>query len=102
MHGHLPLITVLGYGTLRIIDNNETVKTASMFGGFAEVDKEGINILTDASEWADEIDIKRAEEAKARAEERLGGAKIDDFDEIRAELALKRAIIRLETARKYK
>ncbi len=102
MHGHIPLITVLGYGVLRIIDNNETVKTASMFGGFAEVDNEGVSILTDTSEWADEIDVQRAEEAKSRAEQRLGGTKIDDFDEKRAELALKRAIIRLETAKRYK
>ena len=102
MHGHIPLITVLGYGVLRIIDNNEVVKTASMFGGFAEISKEEVNILTDASEWADEIDVERAREAKARAEKRLGGTKIDDFDEVRAELALKRAIIRLETARQRK
>lgn len=102
MHGHIPLITVLGYGMLRIIDNNETVKTASMFGGFVEVDNEGVSILTDTSEWADEIDVQRAEEAKSRAEQRLGGTKIDDFDEKRAELALKRAIIRLETAKRYK
>lgn len=102
MHGHIPLITVLGYGMLRIIDNNETVKTASMFGGFAEVDNEGVSILTDTSEWADEIDVQRAEEAKSRAEQRLGGTKVDDFDEKRAELALKRAIIRLETAKRYK
>lgn len=102
MHGHIPLITVLGYGVLRIIDNNETVKTASMFGGFAEVDNEGVSILTDTSEWADEIDVQRAEEAKSRAEQRLGGTKVDDFDEKRAELALKRAIIRLETAKRYK
>ena len=67
MHGHIPLITVLGYGVLRIIDNNETVKTASMFGGFAEVDNEGVSILTDTSAWADEIDVQRAEEAKSRA-----------------------------------
>lgn len=102
MHGHIPLITVLGYGMLRIIDNNETVKTASMFGGFVEVDNEGVSILTDTSEWADEIDVQRAEEAKSRAEQRLGGTKVDDFDEKRAELALKRAIIRLETAKRYK
>lgn len=102
MHGHIPLITVLGYGVFRIIDNNETVKTASMFGGFAEVDNEGVSILTDTSEWADEIDVQRAEEAKSRAEQRLGGTKVDDFDEKRAELALKRAIIRLETAKRYK
>ena len=102
MHGHIPLITVLGYGMLRIIDNNETVKTASMFGGFVEIDNEGVSILTDTSEWADEIDVQRAEEAKSRAEHRLGGAKVEDFDEARAELALKRAIIRLETAKRGK
>ena len=30
MHGHLPMLTVLDYGVLRIIDNGETIKTAKM------------------------------------------------------------------------
>jgi F-type H+-transporting ATPase subunit epsilon len=94
MHGHLPMVTVLDYGVLRLMENGEAKKFATVFGGFAEVDGEGVNILTDAAEWTDEIDLQRAQEAKERAEKRLleSGKSVD---EARAELALKRAIIRI-------
>jgi F-type H+-transporting ATPase subunit epsilon len=97
MHGHLPMVTVLDYGVLRIMENGEAKKFAAVFGGFAEVDGEGVNILTDAAEWTDEIDLQRAQEAKERAEKRLleSGKTID---EARAEMALKRAIIRINAA----
>ncbi len=98
MHGHIPLITVLDYGVLRLMENGQTVKKAAVFGGFAEVDGEGVNILTDIAEWADEIDISRAEEARQRAEERLKNSTAD-VDDLRAEMALKRAIIRINTAK---
>jgi F-type H+-transporting ATPase subunit epsilon len=99
MHGHIPLVTVLDYGVLRIIDNNETVKSATIFGGYAEIDKESVTVLTDASEWTDEIDVQRATEARDRAEKRLNG-NTSDIDELRAELALKRAVIRIDAANK--
>lgn len=97
MHGHLPLVTVLDYGVLRLIDEGKTVRQAAVFGGFAQIDGECVNILTDAAEWSDEIDLKRAEEAKSRAEKRLNDYG-EDVNNKRAELALKRAIIRINTA----
>lgn len=99
MHGHLPLVTVLDYGVLRLVENGQTVKNAAVFGGFAQVDGECVNILTDAAEWSDEIDLERAEEAKSRAEKRLNDHN-NDVSNKRAELALKRAIIRINTAEK--
>lgn len=97
MHGHLPMITVLDYGVLRLMDNGETTRKAAVFGGFAEIDGEGVNILTDAAEWSDEIDVQRAEAARERAEKRLSQPS-ENIDELRSELALKRAIIRINTA----
>lgn len=96
MHGHLPMVTVLDYGVLRLMENGEVVKRAAVFGGFAEIDGESVNILTDAAEWSDEIDISRAEAARERAERRL--VKSVDVDDKSAELALKRALIRINTA----
>lgn len=98
MHGHIPMVTVLDYGVLRIMDGGEAVKKAAVFGGFAEVDGESVSILTDAAEWSDEIDVQRAEAARNRAEDRLNNdTKADD---LKAELALKRALIRINTADK--
>ena len=94
LHGHQPMVTVLDYGVMRIQNEGEEDKTAAVFGGFAEIGADGITVLTDAAEWADEIDLSRAEEARKRAEERLK-SRSSDIDIARAELALKRSLIRI-------
>ena len=65
----------------------------------AEITKDKVTILTDASELADEIDVERARRAKERAEKRLA-SKDADIDYLRAEIALKKAIARIELAEK--
>jgi ATP synthase F1, epsilon subunit len=94
MHGHQPMVTILDYGVLKIQNSGNEDKKAAVFGGFAEINAEGMSILTDAAEWSDEIDMNRAKEAKQRAEQRLN-APDNSTDIVRAELALKRALTRL-------
>lgn len=95
--GHQPLTTTLDYGVLRIIDKDTEMK-ATVFGGFASVDSRGLTILSDSAEWIDDIDLDRAIAAKTRAEKRLmSGGGADGIDIARAELALRRALIRIET-----
>ncbi len=95
LKGHQPLTTTLDYGLLRI-KNNEKELVSTLFGGFVDVTPENITILTDSAEWVEDIDVKRAEEAKKRAEERLN-SKDSNIDFLRAELALKRANLRLSS-----
>ncbi len=101
LYGHQPLTTVLDLGYLRIIDNNNE-KRSTMLGGFAKVNSEGLTIISEAAEWADEIDVQRALESKKRAEQRLeqGGKDNDEVDVLRAEASLKRALLRLGLAEK--
>jgi F-type H+-transporting ATPase subunit epsilon len=70
-------------------------------GGIAEVLPDSISILSETAESAKEIDVKRAEEARARARAR---EKIDEgrenWDIPRADLALARAMNRIRIARK--
>lgn len=101
MHSHQPMVTVLDYGALTIQNANELDKVATVFGGFAEVNSEGVYILTDVAEWVDEIDLERAERAKQRAEQRLQENN-PDMDVLRAELSLKRALIRIDYKRNKK
>lgn len=67
-------------------------------GGFAEVRAGTVRIVTEASEPASEIDVERAERSAQRARERLrgGGTGISllEFDQLRAEGALRRALMR--------
>lgn len=94
LHGHQPMVTILDYGVLTI-KNDGKEKLAAVLGGFAEISAEGMSILTDAAEWSNEIDIVRAKEAKERAEARLKNTQAN-IDIKRAELALKRALVRLD------
>jgi len=71
--------------------------------GFAEVSKDRVSILVDAAEKAPDIDLERAREAMARAEERLAKDRAtEDIDFLRAESALKRAMVRIKVAEKSK
>lgn len=97
---HIPLTAIVAPGILRIIMENET-KEAALHDGFIEILKDKVTILAESCEWPEEIDINRANEAKIRAERRInsGGGEINMT---RAEMALKRSLIRLELAEKYK
>jgi len=65
--------------------------------GFAEVLPDKVTILAQTAERAEEINVQRAQEAKARAEQALQNPKPDlDYDETLA--ALKRAEVRLQVA----
>ena len=61
--------------------------------GFLEITPDSVSILAEVAEWPEEIDQERVKRAKQRAQERLK-AKAADIDLARAELALKRALIR--------
>lgn len=91
-----PLITPLDIGKIRIINDGEE-KVAAVTDGYISVTKEKTTVITDSAEWPEEIDIKRAESAKERAENRLREKK-EGLDVARAELALRRALNRLDIA----
>jgi len=93
LHGHQPLTATLGYGLLTIKDGDNEIK-ATLFGGFVDVQPDCVTILSDAAEWPDEIDVERALHAKERAERRISGGGAD-IDVMRAELALRRALLRI-------
>jgi F-type H+-transporting ATPase subunit epsilon len=96
--GHAPLITELAVGEISYRNQGYTHRLAVAWG-FAEVLPSKVTVLAERAERADEINVRRAEEAKQRAEERLKSADPNtDFD--RAEQALQRADARLQVAGK--
>ena len=94
---HIPLTTILEPGLVKFHHDVQGKKTA-VLGGFIEIQKDRITILAEDANWPEEIDIKRAEAAKERAEKRLEN-KSADIDVERAEAALKRAMARIRAAR---
>lgn len=93
---HSPLVTILDIGRLVIKDGDER-KIAACAGGYIDVRNNNITVVSDACEWEDEIDINRAERAKERASKRLEDKGTDTF---KAELALKKAINRINVGNK--
>jgi F-type H+-transporting ATPase subunit epsilon len=77
------------------ITKDSEVKEASLLEGFVEILPDRVTVLAEACEWPDEIDVNRANEAKIRAERRLAGGE-GDINYPRAEMALRKALIRIE------
>ncbi len=90
---HIPLTAVVSPGVLKIHEGTE-VKEAALMSGFITILPESVTIMAETVEWPDEIDYNRAEEARIRAERRLA-SRDGNLDVLRAEMALKRALVRL-------
>lgn len=97
---HIPLTTIVAPGILKITKDGEK-KEAALLEGFVEVQKTSVTILAEACEWPEEIDANRAQEARIRAERRIKSGEAE-INLVRAELALKKSLIRLELSEKYK
>lgn len=105
---HIPLIASLANGELVVRKGGKATPMA-VGGGFVEVkaslpgeDKTRVIILADAAERVEEIDIKRAEEARERAQRAMEGYRAQDevkFTEATA--AFERALSRVRIARKH-
>ena len=95
---HAALMTALQPGELRY-RNAEGEQQFVVTGGFMEVRGDRVSVLADAAERADEIDAARAEEAVARARERITG-RGQDLDIERALSSLRRAQVRLNITRR--
>lgn len=98
---HIPLISVLAPGELVAKKGGEETAMA-VSGGMIEVRKNEITVLADTAERAEEIDLARAEEGKARAE-KLKDEKIrmDETEYAAVAALLERNLARIKVARKH-
>lgn len=99
MAGHEPLVTSLPTGELKYLVDG-VWKYAAISEGFIQVMPDSSIILAETCELPEEIDIKRAQEARERAEERLRQKQsIKEYYETQA--ALNRAMNRLKISQKH-
>ena len=91
--GHIPLTAIVEPGVVKIHQEGK-VREAALLDGFVEIRGNKVTVLAEACEWPENIDGKRANEARIRAERRLA-EKNPQTDVDRAEAALKRALVRL-------
>jgi F-type H+-transporting ATPase subunit epsilon len=97
--GHAPLITELGIGILSYRKGSAT-RYLTVIDGYAEVLPHRVIVLADVAERAEEIDVERTRRARERAQSELARASGGNEEWQRAELALQRALVRLQAAAK--
>ena len=98
--GHIHFLSGIVPGELRY-DTGTKKESMAVTTGFAEVSNDKVSVLVDAAEKRPEIDVERARQAMERASERLEkGRENKDIDFVRAEAALKRAVMRIKVAEK--
>jgi len=99
LSGHIPVLTVLDVGKFQYLckDTNEA-KTLALGGGFLEVDGDQLIIITESAEFAEEIDVARAQSAQQRATQALAEMEAGSAAYERKNRSLRRAENRLEVA----
>jgi F-type H+-transporting ATPase subunit epsilon len=96
---HESLIAVLVPGDLAVTEKEGATPLRFAAGaGVVEVRENEVTAVVETAETAAEIDTARAQEAAARARERLQGPRGAEIDLDRAEAALQRALARLHAA----
>ena len=99
---HRSYIASLKAGEIMLKKDGKEIDMA-ISGGFIEFDKNNLVVLADTAEHAEEIDLKRAEEARVRAEE-LKKEKVimDESEFARVAAAVEKEMVRIKVARKHR
>ena len=90
---HTPFIMPVSIGTIKIKKDGKWEEAANS-EGFLEVHHQGVLVFVQACERPDEIDTRRAEEARLRAEEKIR-QKQSISEHKQSQIALARAMERL-------
>lgn len=105
MANHEPIIAPLTIGEVRVkrTDNPDHQDAIAVNGGFLEVNDNVASIVADSAERARDIDVSRAEHARERAQQEIKAAEAQhDIDEVnRAQVALNRAINRINVSKRH-
>lgn len=99
MSQHIPIVTPLALGELRIFNGGQR-EFVAVLGGYLEFRENKLTILADAAELSHEIDIVRAEAKRLAREQEIAEAKASGKMLFEAEVSLKKALVRLMVARK--
>ena len=97
--GHAPMVASLAVGEIAIKQDGAW-REAVNSEGFMEVLQDSVVVFVQACEWPEYIDMRRAEEAKHRAEERIRQRQ-SIWENKSSKIALARAMVRLRAGRRY-
>ena len=95
--GHINYVAPLGMGQATVLVDGEK-RCGACIGGMVSVVNGDVTLVPTTFEWADSIDVSRAEASKARAEQILADQSATDTDIVLAKARLKRALVRTSVA----
>ncbi len=95
---HEPMVAAVTIGAMKLLVDGEWLECTTS-EGFVEVRPDETIIFSQTAEWPNEIDIRRAQEAKERAEERLRQSQSHQ-EYMQNQIALARAMVRLRAGRR--
>ncbi len=94
---HITFLTTLDIGEMGYKAGTHWVRLA-LSGGYAEVLNNEMTVLANAAEYAEEIDVERAQGARERAENKMEELNPEDQEFIATQAALRRALVRIQVA----
>ena len=94
---HAPLVSMLGVGELRIRKGG-TEESFAIAGGFLQVRPDKVVVMAETAEIDSDIDLERAQKARAEAEKALEGGFVEGADLSAARAELQRALVRIRVA----
>lgn len=97
MAGHINCVAPLGMGQAMILVDGKK-RYAACIGGMLSVVNGAVNLVPTTFEWADDIDVTRAEASAKRARTVLDNKGASNTDIRMAEARLKRALVRQNVA----
>ena len=94
---HAPLVSMLGFGELRIRKGGSE-ELFAIVGGFVQVRPDKVVVMAETADLAAEIDVEKAQEARREAERALEGGFQEGADRSAARAALQQALLRIRVA----
>jgi F-type H+-transporting ATPase subunit epsilon len=94
---HTPLVSLLGVGELKIRKGGDE-ESFAIAGGFLQVRPDKVVVMAETAEIGTEIDLERAQRARAEAEKALESGYVEGADLSAARAELQRALLRIRVA----
>ncbi len=95
--GHINYVAPLGMGRATVVSGGNC-RTAACIGGMLSVVDGAVTLVPTTFEWAEDIDLPRAEASLQRADKVLHDKTSSDTDLRLAEARLRRALVRKSVA----
>ena len=96
--GHIDCVAPLGMGRATVLSNGQR-RYGACIGGMVSVVKGCVTLVPTTFEWAEEIDLQRANAAADRAKKIIDDKGSSDVDIRMAQARLKRALVRSSVAK---